>query len=250
MKQQTLLITGASGGIGSATAELAAARGWAVALHYGKGRASAEAVAERIAAAGGLAKVFGADMGAEEEIAAMFRAVDSALPPLGGLVNNAARVAPRKVSVSDLAATEINDVLSVNVTGAMIAGREAAARLSTARGGPGGVIVNVSSRAVNHAAPHLWVHYAASKAALDTFTRGFALELAEEGIRVNGVRPGLIDTPIHARAGMADRVARAEKRLPMGRAGRPGEVAEAIIWLASDAASYVTGATLDVGGGA
>lgn len=250
MTRRTLLITGASGGIGSATAELAAARGWAVALHYGQGRAAAEAVAARITAAGGEAAIFGADMGAEDEIVAMFRAVDANLPPLGGLVNNAAGAAPSKVSVANLDAAAINAVLAINVTGAMIAGREAAARLSTTCGGTGGVIVNVSSRAVHHAAPHLWVHYAASKAALDTFTRGFALELASEGVRVNGVRPGLIDTPIHARAGMADRVARAEKRLPMGRAGRPEEVAEAIVWLASDAASYVTGATLDVGGGA
>lgn len=250
MTQGTLLITGASGGIGSATAELAASRGWAVALHYGKGKEAAEAVAARIVADGGVATVFGADMSCEDEIVSMFRAVDATLPPLAGLVNNAARAAPRKMSVSDMDATEINHLLSVNVTGAMIAGREAAARMSTSRGGQGGVIVNVSSRAVHHAAPHLWVHYAASKAALDTFTRGFALELADEGIRVNGVRPGLIDTPIHARAGMADRVARAERRLPMGRAGRPGEVAEAIVWLASDASSYVTGATLDVAGGA
>lgn len=250
MTQKTLLITGASGGIGSATAERAAARGWAVALHYGKGREAAEALAETINGKGGKAAVFGADMGNEQEIVAMFRDIDATLPPLGGLVNNAARAAPRKVSVSDLDAAEINNLLAVNVTGAMIAAREAAARLSTARGGPGGVIVNVSSRAVHHTAPNLWVHYAASKAALDTFTRGFALEVANEGIRVNGVRPGLIDTPIHARAGMPDRVARAERHLPMGRAGRPDEVAEAILWLASDAASYVAGAILDVGGGA
>lgn len=250
MTQRTLLITGASGGIGSATAERAAALGWAVALHYGKGREAAETLAEAINAAGGRAAAFGADMSDERQIVALFLAIDAALPPLGGLVNNAARAAPRKVSVADLDAAEINSLLAVNVTGAMIAGREAAARLSTARGGAGGAIVNVSSRAVHHTAPNLWVHYAASKAALDIFTRGFALEVANQGIRVNGVRPGLIDTPIHARAGMADRVARAEKHLPMGRAGRPEEVAEAILWLASDAASYVNGSILDVGGGA
>lgn len=250
MTQRTLLITGASGGIGAATARLAAARSWAVALHFGRGRETAEALAAEIAAAGGRAGVFQADMGSEAEITAMFRAVDAALPPLGGLVNNAARTAPRKLSVADLDQAEIDGLLRVNVTGAIIAAREAAARLSTARGGAGGAIVNVSSRAVDHAAPRLWVHYAASKGALDVFTRGFALELAAEGVRVNGVRPGLIDTPIHARAGMGDRVARIESRLPMGRAGRADEVAEAILWLASDAASYVTGATLDVGGGA
>jgi NAD(P)-dependent dehydrogenase (short-subunit alcohol dehydrogenase family) len=157
--------------------------------------------------------------------------------------------------VAELSAAEIDALLSVNVTGAMIAAREAAARLSTARGGKGGggkggAIVNVSSLAAAHGAPRLYVHYAASKAALDAFTKGFALEVASEGIRVNAVRPGLIDTEIHGRAGMPDRVEKVGPRIPIGRAGTAEEVAHAILWLASDEASYVTGAILDVGGGA
>lgn len=247
---RTLVVTGAAGGIGAATARLAAARGWAVAVHYRTGRAGAEAVAAEIEAAGGTARAFEADMADEAAVVALFHAVDAALPPLGGLVNNAARVAPRAMRLAEMDAAEIDGLLRVNVTGAMIAARETAARLSTARGGPGGAIVNVSSLAARHGAPALYVHYAASKAALDAFTRGFALEVAAEGIRVNAVRPGLIDTPIHARAGMDGRIAKVGPRMPMGRAGAPEEVAQAIVWLMSEEASYVTGALLDVGGGA
>ncbi len=152
--------------------------------------------------------------------------------------------------VAELSAAEIDGLLSVNVTGAMVAAREAAARLSTANGGQGGAIVNVSSLASKHGAPRLYVHYAASKAALDAFTHGFAIEVAAEGIRVNAVRPGLIDTDIHARAGMPDRVSKVGPRIPIGRAGTALEVAKTILWLTSDEASYVTGAILDVGGGA
>lgn len=249
MTDKTLLITGASGGIGAATARLAARRGWAAALHSGRGREAAEAVAAEIAADGGRAAVFQADMGEEAEIVAMFRAVDAALPPLGGLVNDAARVSARKLTVAEMDRAEIDGLMRVDVTGAMLAAREAAARMSTARGGRGGAIVNVSSLAAKHGAARTWVHYAASKAALDAFTHGFALELVRENVRVNAVRPGLIDTPIHARAGMPDRVSRVADRLPMGRAGTAEEVANAILWLASDEASYVTGAILDVGGG-
>ena len=184
------------------------------------------------------------------EVTEMFGAVDKALPPLGGLVNNAARVADRAMRLDEMDSAEINGLLRVNVTGAMVAAREAAARLSTAKGGPGGTIVNVSSLAAVHGAPKLYVHYAASKAALDAFTHGFALEVAREGIRVMSVRPGLIDTPIHARAGMANRIDKVGPRMPMGRAGTAGEVAQAIVWLLSDDASYTTGTTLDVGGGA
>lgn len=189
-------------------------------------------------------------MAHEEQVVDLFRAVDAALPPLGGLVNNAARVAERAMRLDEMNADEIDGLLRVNVTGAMIAAREAAARLSLSRGGRGGVIVNVSSLAAIHGAPKLYVHYAASKAALDAFTHGFALEIAAEGIRVVSVRPGLIDTPIHARAGMPDRIAKIGPRMPMGRAGTPEEVAQAIVWLLSEEASYITGTTLDVGGGA
>ncbi|MFY9209807.1 MAG: SDR family oxidoreductase [Aestuariivita sp.] len=250
MSQKTLIVTGASGGIGAATALLAASKGWAVAVHYRSGAEGAEQVVLQIRAAGGTAESFRADMGEETEVTEMFGAVDKALPPLGGLVNNAARVADRAMRLDEMDSAEINGLLRVNVTGAMVAAREAAARLSTAKGGPGGTIVNVSSLAAVHGAPKLYVHYAASKAALDAFTHGFALEVAREGIRVMSVRPGLIDTPIHARAGMANRIEKVGPRMPMGRAGTAGEVAQAIVWLLSDDASYTTGTTLDVGGGA
>lgn len=250
MTQKTVIVTGAAGGIGAATAIRAAAQGWAVAVHYRTGREGAQKVVADIVAAGGLAQAFAADMGAEEQVIDLFHAVDKAMPPLGGLVNNAARTAPRAMRLEEMDCDEINSLMRINVTGAMIAAREAAARLSTEKGGPGGTIINVSSLAAIHGAPKLHVHYAASKAALDTFTHGFALEVAREGIRVMSVRPGLIDTPIHARAGMADRIEKVGPRMPMGRAGTPDEVAGAIVWLLSDDASYITGTTLDVGGGA
>ncbi|MCM2561668.1 SDR family oxidoreductase [Lutimaribacter sp. EGI FJ00015] len=250
MSQKTLIVTGAAGGIGAATARLAAARGWAVAVHYRSDPEGAKNVVAEIVDAGGVAQAFRADIGNEVEVIDLFCAVDKALPPLGGLVNNAARVAPRAMRLDEMDAAEIDGLMRVNVTGAMIAAREAAARLSTAKGGAGGTIVNVSSLAAVHGAPKLYVHYAASKAAVDAFTHGFALEVAREGIRVMSVRPGLIDTPIHARAGMAGRIEKVGPRMPMARAGTPDEVANAIVWLLSDEASYITGTTLDVGGGA
>ena len=249
MSQKTVIVTGASGGIGAATALLAAAQGWAVAVHYRSDPEGAEKVVAEIKALGSVARAFQADMQEEAQVIDLFCAVDDALPPLGGLVNNAARVAARAMTLAEMDADEINGLLRVNVTGAMIAAREAAARLSTEKGGQGGTIVNVSSLAAVHGAPKLYVHYAASKAAIDAFTHGFALEVAREGIRVMSVRPGLIDTPIHARAGMAGRVDKVGPRMPMGRAGTPEEVAQAIVWLLSEEASYITGTTLDVGGG-
>lgn len=248
--ERTMLITGASRGIGAATARLAAQRGWAVGVNYRSQKEEAEALAAEIVAAGGRAEAIHADMGREADIVALFEAADRLLPPLGCLVNNAARTAPRKMRLAEMDWEEIDSLLSVNVTGAMIACREAAARLSTANGAQGGSVVNVSSLAAKHGAPKLYVHYAASKGAMDTFTWGLAREFAAEGIRVNGVRPGMIDTEIHARSGMAGRVEKVGPKLPMGRAGAPEEVAAAIVWLASDEASYVTGAILDVGGGA
>ncbi|QIE55053.1 SDR family oxidoreductase [Pikeienuella piscinae] len=248
--ERTMLITGASRGIGAATARMAAREGWAVGVNYRTEREAAEAIVAGIEAEGGTAAALHADLGTEAGVLGMFEAADRLLPPLGCLVNNAARTAPRRMRLSEMSWDEIASLLAVNVTGAMIASREAAARLSTASGGAGGSIVNVSSLAAKHGAAALYVHYGASKGALDTFTWGLARELAAEGVRVNGVRPGMIDTEIHARAGMPDRVEQRGPRLPMGRAGTPDEVAAAIIWLASDAASYVTGSILDVGGGA
>ena len=248
--ERTMLVSGASRGIGAATARLAARKGWAVALNYRSQRQEAEALVREIEAAGGVAAAIPADLGAEAEIVAMFEAADRLLPPLGCLVNNAARAAPHRMRLVEMEAGEIEQLLAVNVTGAMIACREAVRRMSTANGGRGGSVVNVSSLAAKHGAPSLYLHYAASKGAMDTFTWGLAREVAGEGVRVNAVRPGLIDTEIHARAGMPGRIEKVGPKLPMGRAGSAEEVAQAVIWLASDDASYVTGALLDVGGGA
>ena len=227
---RTLLVTGASRGIGAAVALKAARAGWVVCLNYRTQREETMALVETIAA--------------------LFAEIDRKLPPLGCLVNNAARIAPRRMRLCEMDAAEISGLLAVNVAGAMVAAREAVRRMSIAEGGSGGAIVNVSSLAARHGAPNMYVHYAASKGALDAFTHGLAIEVAGEGIRVNAVRPGLIDTEVHARSGMAERIAKLGPRLPMGRAGTPDEVAAAILWLASEEASYVTGAILDVGGGA
>lgn len=248
--EQTMLITGASRGIGAVTARMAARAGWAVGVNYRSERAAAEEIVSEIEKEGGAAVALHADLSSEADIMAMFETADQQLPPLGCLVNNAGRTAPRPMRLSELSWEEITTLLAVNVTGAMIASREAAARMSLKESARGGAIVNVSSLAAKHGAPALYVHYAASKGALDTFTEGLARELASEGVRVNGVRPGMIDTEIHARSGMPDRVEKRGPRLPMGRVGTPEEVAAAILWMASDAASYVTGAILDVGGGA
>lgn len=247
---RTMLITGASRGIGAAVAQRAAREGWAVCLNYRTQEQEAHAVVAAIEHAGGKAIAVKADIGNHEEIEALFTEIDRRMPPLVCLVNNAARTAPRRMRLSEMDAAEMGGLIAVNVVGAMIAAREAILRMSTAGGGTGGTIVNVSSLAARHGAPNMYVHYAASKAALDAFTHGLAIEVAGEGIRVNAVRPGLIDTEVHARAGMAGRVAKVGPRLPMGRAGTPDEVAAAILWLASEEASYVTGAVLDIGGGA
>jgi NAD(P)-dependent dehydrogenase (short-subunit alcohol dehydrogenase family) len=244
----TLIVTGASRGIGAAVATLAGARGWHVAVNFSSGEREANDVTEEIVAAGGRAIAIQADVSREEDIVRMFETVERALGPIKGLVNNAA-VTGGFARVEDLSAEAIEKVFAINVAGAILCSREAVRRMSTKRGGSGGVIVNISSRAAHTGSPGEWVHYAASKGAIDSFTIGLAREVATEGIRVNAVAPGLVETGLHAANGEPGRLQRLMPSIPMQRAGRPHEVAEAVLWLLSPAASYTTGAILEVGGG-
>ena len=243
-----LIVTGASRGIGAETAKLAAARGYGVCVNYLRSRAAADAVVAAIARAGGRAVAVQADVAIESDVVRLFETCDRELGPLGGLVNNAG-ILDTQTRVDAIDAARIGRVFATNVTGAFICAREAVKRMSTARGGAGGVIVNVSSRAAVLGAPGEYVDYAASKAALDTLTVGLAKEVAAEGIRVNGVRAGIIRTEIHALGGEPGRPDRLGPTLPMRRAGEAIEVARAIVWLLSDDASYTTGSFVDVSGG-
>ena len=246
--RKALIVTGGSRGIGAATARLAAERGFAVCVNYRANRAAADAVVAAIAAAGGTAIAVGADVASEPEVVRLFATVDRALGPLGALVNNAG-VLERQTRVEHIDAARIDRVFATNVRGAFVYAREAVRRMSTAHDGAGGAIVNVSSRAAELGAPGEYVDYAASKAALDTLTIGLAREVAGEGIRVNGVRAGIIYTDIHADGGEPGRVDRLGPTLPMKRGGDAIEVARAILWLCSEEASYSTGTFIDVAGG-
>ena len=246
--QRTVLVTGGSRGIGAATAWLCAQRGWAVAVNYASDAAAAQAVVARIQAGGGTALAVQADVADEAQVLAMFGGLDRDLPPLGGLVNNAG-VVDVKARVDVMTLPRLQRMFAVNVFGTFLCSREAVKRLSTAHGGMGGAIVNLSSAAARLGAPGQYVDYAAAKGAIDVFTLGLAKEVALEGIRVNAVRPGIIATDIHASGGQPDRAAQMAPMVPMQRSGSAEEVAEAIVWLLSDAASYTTGAVIDVTGG-
>ncbi len=245
---RTVLVTGGGRGIGGATSWLAAQRGWAVAVNYTHGSAAAQSMVARIRDAGGTALALQADVADEAQVLAMFAALDAELPPLGGLVNNAGVVdLPSRVDV--MTVERLQRMFAINVIGSFVCAREAVKRMSTARGGRGGAIVNLSSAAARIGAPGQYVDYAAAKGAIDVFTMGLAKEVALEGIRVNAVRPGIIATEIHASGGTPDRAAQMAPMVPMQRAGSAEEVAEAILWLMSDASSYTTGAVIDVTGG-
>ncbi len=243
-----LIVTGGSRGIGAAIARAAAHAGYAVAVNHAASPDAAAEVVEGIRADGGRAVAIAADVAEEADVRRLFDEAERALGPIRALVNNAG-VGGRLTRLEDLAADALWRVLAVNVGGTILCAREAVRRMSTRRGGSGGAIVNLSSLAARLGGAGDWVHYAASKGAVDTFTRGLAREVAAEGIRVNAVAPGLIETEMHAAAGAPDRAARLASGIPMQRAGTPAEVAEAVLWLLSGAATYVTGTILEVGGG-
>jgi NAD(P)-dependent dehydrogenase (short-subunit alcohol dehydrogenase family) len=250
MNNQVVIVTGASRGIGAATARLLGRQHASVVVNYRNAKEKAEAVARDIEAAGGRAIAVQGDMGSEDDILRLFAETDRAFGALTGLVNNAGVVGGQKRRIDAITFAGVMDVMRVNVAGPLLCAREAIRRMSTKNGGNGGAIVNVSSLGALTGSPNAFIDYAASKGALDTVTVGLAAETADCGIRVNAVRPGLIDTEIHNEVGIPDRVKRFGPKMPVGRAGEPREVAEAIVWLLSGKASYVTGEFINVTGGA
>lgn len=245
---KTILITGASRGIGAACALLAARRGYTVCVNYRDNAPAAHGIVAAIEAGGGRAFASAADVADEEAVLRLFAEIDARCGRLDALVNNAGILA-RQARVEAMDAARINRILATNVTGAFLCAREAVRRMSTRHGGQGGAIVNLSSRAAALGAPNEYVDYAASKAAVDALTIGLAKEVGQEGIRVNGVRPGLIDTDMHASGGEPGRIARLQSSVPMARGGTADEVAAAVLWLLSDEASYATGTIIDISGG-
>ncbi len=245
---RVLLVTGASRGIGAATARLAAARGYTVVVNFRSDAAAAQAVARDIDAAGGQALPLQADVSSPAAVAGLFARIDDQFGRLDALVNNAG-VLETQMRLEDIDPARVERIFATNVLGPVLCCQQAVRRMSTRHGGAGGAIVNVSSVAALTGSPGEYVDYAASKGALDTLTRGLATEVAQEGIRVNGVRPGFIYTDMHASGGEPGRVDRVKAAVPMRRGGHAGEVAQAILWLLSEEASFTTGSLLDVAGG-
>jgi NAD(P)-dependent dehydrogenase (short-subunit alcohol dehydrogenase family) len=243
-----ILITGGSEGIGAATARLAAKRGYVVCINYLMNHAAATGVVNEIQQNGGTAFAFAADVSKETEVEALFKKIDQQVGSITALVNNAG-IVMAKQRVEEMTAERISQVFAVNVIGSFLCCREAIKRMSLKNGGAGGAIVNVSSAASRHGSPGEYVDYAATKGAIDTLTIGLSKELADQAIRVNAVRPGIIDTAIHAKAGDPERARRLASSIPMKREGKPDEVSHTILWLLSEEASYITGALLDVSGG-
>jgi NAD(P)-dependent dehydrogenase (short-subunit alcohol dehydrogenase family) len=245
---KVLLVTGGSRGIGAATCLLAARQGWAVAVNYTANSLAADEVVRQIRAAGGRAMAIQADVADEAQVLRMFEQVDAKFGRLTGLVNNAG-VVDVTARVEDMSVARWKRMFDINVIGSLVCAREAVRRMSTKHGGAGGSIVNLSSAAARLGAPGQYVDYAAAKGAIDAFTIGLAKEVAAEGIRVNAVRPGLIETEIHASGGLPNRVKDLQHQVPMQRGGSAEEVAQAIVWLLGDGASYTTMSLLDVSGG-
>lgn len=246
--QKIVLVTGGSRGIGAATALLAARQGWAVAVNYSRQAQAAQEVVQQILSEGGQAMALQADVAQEDQVLRMFETIDRQWGPLTGLVNNAG-VVDVTARIDEMSVARWRRMFDINVIGSLLCAREAVRRMSTRHGGAGGSIVNVSSAASRLGSPAQYVDYAAAKAAIDAMTVGLAKEVGAEGVRVNAVRPGLIETDIHASGGLPDRVRDLSHQVPMRRGGQALEVAQAIVWLLSDAASYTTMALLDVSGG-